>query len=359
MPATREYSLDFLKVFATLLIILHHYQQNFGGDYTTIQYFGGSFYFGYFVELFFLLSGYFTFHMIRSVDKGERFFPFLGKRLIRLLPLMALAAVADQLIRGVFLLITGETLSMVPSLWGMMISALGLQSWGVFANPGINNPAWYISVLLFCYILFYFLTWVSKRLSVNHIILYVAVIFMGVIGLVSGTDIPFLNIYMCRGYAAFFFGLCLAELLNWRDLAGKKIVMILSLIVIVVFINLFVFFPETVMDDIRFLLIFLVYPSLLLLFKAPFFTKLFSQKIWGICGKISFDVYIWHANILKFFVILSMSVSDAIFYSRTMMIVFVLTSVAVGILSYYLIERPIGRCLKNKLSAHNAADLSL
>ncbi len=60
MGNERKYSLDVLRIIATILIIFHHYGQ-VTGLYLEghINYWNGRFYFGYVVEFFFLLSGYF------------------------------------------------------------------------------------------------------------------------------------------------------------------------------------------------------------------------------------------------------------------------------------------------------------
>lgn len=67
---TREYSLDFLKVVATIIIVFHHYQQGFGVAFSKFNFAGGKFYFGYIVELFFVLSGYFTYKYIKKIAGG-------------------------------------------------------------------------------------------------------------------------------------------------------------------------------------------------------------------------------------------------------------------------------------------------
>ena len=55
----RNYALDALKVAATIIIIFHHYQQLTNSSFSAgINYYGGWFYFGMMVELFFLISGY-------------------------------------------------------------------------------------------------------------------------------------------------------------------------------------------------------------------------------------------------------------------------------------------------------------
>lgn len=353
MPATREYSLDFLKVFATLLIILHHYQHMFMGEYTFIQYFGGRFYFGYLVEMFFLLSGYFSCHMINEIINGSGYFSgFILKRGVRLLPLMAIAAVVDQLLQFVG---SGFDFSRL-SLWGTFISSLGLQSIGIFEDPGINGPMWYISVLLLCYVLFYFVTWLSKKLLVSRFWLYAIMIFIGVTGISSDADFPFLNSYTSRGYAAFFSGLCLGLLFEKAGDQKKTVWYFLAVCFLIFFVLCYFCAGEIVDEDIQFILLFMVYPAILLLFKSPAALKLFSHRIWGIMGKISFDVYVWHLNIIRVFLILAALMPTLPVYSRIGMLFFVLTCAVVGILSYYLIEKPISRCLKNKLLGNKPTD---
>lgn len=82
----RDYSLDFIKIVATVFIIFHHYQQVTGAWFENrINFNNGRFYFGYIVELFFILSGYFMYSYIRKIQQGRITFPeFYFKRLSRL-----------------------------------------------------------------------------------------------------------------------------------------------------------------------------------------------------------------------------------------------------------------------------------
>lgn len=53
MNKRRNAAIDFLRIGAATLIILHHYQQGIGITFKHISFFGGAFNFGYLVELFF------------------------------------------------------------------------------------------------------------------------------------------------------------------------------------------------------------------------------------------------------------------------------------------------------------------
>lgn len=54
------YGLDYAKIIAASLIVCHHYQQVFGCTFDGINFYGGKIVFGYFVELFFTISGFLT-----------------------------------------------------------------------------------------------------------------------------------------------------------------------------------------------------------------------------------------------------------------------------------------------------------
>ena len=60
----RSGGLDFIKVLATIGIFFHHYQQVFNVTFTNhINFFHGLIYWGYLVELFFIISGFVTFQL--------------------------------------------------------------------------------------------------------------------------------------------------------------------------------------------------------------------------------------------------------------------------------------------------------
>ena len=71
METKRKNGLDILRIIATVLIIFHHYQQAVG-DFqgSRISFYSGRFYFGYIVELFFVMSGFLAFHYAEKIQKA-------------------------------------------------------------------------------------------------------------------------------------------------------------------------------------------------------------------------------------------------------------------------------------------------
>ena len=152
----RIYALDLLKFVAAIIIIFYHYQGQHSITFPSFNFYGGAFSFGNLVELFFVISGYFMYSSAAKIPEREHFSSFMKKRCIRLLPVNALAAAAHC----VYMLLQYGGCS----VWGWMITSLGLFALGgEFSKYNINAPAWYISVLLICYVWFYVLTYCGKK----------------------------------------------------------------------------------------------------------------------------------------------------------------------------------------------------
>ena len=76
----RIYSLDVLKILGTVIVVFHHYQQYMEVKFPNgVNYFFGQFFFGYVVELFFLLSGFFAWHYVKKSRMAFLFDNFLEK----------------------------------------------------------------------------------------------------------------------------------------------------------------------------------------------------------------------------------------------------------------------------------------
>ena len=93
MTRRRDHSLDFLKITATLVIVLHHYERAFGTHFSALNFGNGSFYFGYMVELFFMISGFIAFSSIKKIQEGLSFDKYFSGKFMRLFPLAAISTI--------------------------------------------------------------------------------------------------------------------------------------------------------------------------------------------------------------------------------------------------------------------------
>lgn len=351
MTEERYYSLDFLKIIATIGIIFHHWQQVTGAYFENhINFCNGRFYWGYLVELFFVLSGFFCYRYIRKIREGMDFKAFILRRIKRLLPMVAITAIAYEInLYFYYSLYTqgveGSWFGVTITFWGTIIDMLGIQDGWVFSNPLVNNPTWYISVLILNYILFFLTVWIAGKKHIPVEYLFVLLIFLGCGIQTFGISLPFMNNDTARGYCAFFAGVMLSNVMNRYTLRPWTIV--IAMINVIVVPYLIVYRSSWISSGLSYTLCFIFYPSLIILFQTKPVKKLFSSRFWGTWGKISFDVFMWH-NLLYLTMYIAMKAFNfSIDFSKVSnMYLYAIFCEVFGVVSYYLIERPLDRHLK-------------
>ncbi|WP_315280855.1 acyltransferase [Fusobacterium hwasookii] len=348
MEKARNNSLDFLKIIATILIVFHHYQQALNVKFTQINFFGGKFYFGYLVELFFLISGFLMFNYIEKIKQGLNFESFFINRVKRFLPLVAIAAILYECLIYFYFRIFGEKfLEQGLNFFGTIISILGIQAGWSFENPMINNPTWYISVLILCYILFYISTKISILKKINCVYLYVILIFLGLSIQKNNTNLAFLNYYTARGYYSFFFGVLFSIYFNNYKI--RKFVKILSIFLVIFITYSIVAHYSIVEKNIKYTLTFIYYPALIIIFNIDIIKKIYSSKLITKLAETSFNVYVWHVGAILIFIIVNKGCNLNInFSSYKVMIVFTILLYIFGTISYYLIEKPLEKLILKK-----------
>lgn len=352
MGKARNYGLDFLKIVATILIVFHHYQQALNVEFTKINFFGGKFYFGYLVELFFLISGFLMFNYIERIKQGLDFKSFFINRVKRLLPLVAIAAILYECLIYFYFRIFGEKfLDQGLNFFGTVISILGIQAGWSFENPMINNPMWYISVLILCYILFYILTKVSILKKYDYTYFYIILIFLGLSIQKNNTNSAFLNYYTARGYYSFFFGVLFSIYFNNYKI--RKSVKILSILLVIFITYLILRHYSIIEKNINYTLTFIYYPALIIIFNINIMKKIYSSKLIIKIAEISFNVYVWHVGAILIFIIINRACNLNInFSSYKVMIIFTVLLYIFGTISHYLIEKPLEKLNLKKLNSN-------
>lgn len=225
MKESRKILPDILRVVLTACVLFHHYQQLTGTFfYRGINFYGGKFYFGYIVEVFFLMSGFFMVPYVAKIRDKMSFPAFFGKRLIRLLPSMIAATIFYDIALFFYVRLCNGTLRYPTDInvFGSIVTALGLGSWSITKDFEINPICWYVSVLLLCYILMYIFVFLSKITKIPAGIMLSIPMIAGVIitHVTEFSVIPFLSTRIARGYIHFFGGLLLGIIIT--GLFGKK-----------------------------------------------------------------------------------------------------------------------------------------
>lgn len=346
----RDFSLDFLKIIATVFIVFHHYQQVTEVTFESgINFYGGKFYFGYMVELFFLLSGLFMYPYINKIRKGELSFPqFYFIRLSRLFPLMALGAITYEVFLSVYQIIYQDSwFGITTTFWGTIIASLGIQDGWALSNPCVNNPTWYISVLMLCYVVFFLIVYLSKRMKIIPQYVFVFMIFLGMGIQTYGINLPFFNESSARGYYAFFFGLLLAEGLKDKRIANKGKI---SFLIIIVLTILIIYYPSFMSIGLNYVMTFIYYPVVIILCRTELVRKIIDREIFGKIAQISFDVFIWHNPFyILLYILIKVFDWNLNLNSYLTMIGYTIVCYVFGTFSYYCIELPLKNVIDKKM----------
>lgn len=343
----RSVILDILKIIATFIIVWHHYQQILELKFSKFNFFYGKFYFGWIVELFFVISGFLMYRYIEKIKKGLSFKEFYLKRVLRLIPLVGIVAIIYEITIYFYYKVFGVSfINQKLDFFGTFISIFGIQEGWVFVNPMINNPMWYISVLFLCYIIFYYITY--KHQNLNIIYAYIAMILIGV-GIRSyGIKLPFFNMQSARGYYAFFTGLLLSIYLNQYKV--RTYIKISCLILFFLISLLILKDSNIVKKDINYILTFIYYPCIIVIGNFDIFKNINKLKFLSIFAEISYDVYVWHASMILLTLIIVEKLKLPInLYTHKSMFIFSVILFIWGTFSFYFIEKPLKKLIDKNL----------
>lgn len=234
-----------------------------------------------------------------------------------------------------------------PALWGTVIDCLMIQcGWG-FVNPAVNNPTWYVSVLMLCYVLFYVLVSMTKKYKFDVIYLFIVMILLGVAINTYSLELPLLNADTSRGFYSFFWGLILRRFMPTiqKEIIHHKIISAFVGAVTLLIIPLLIHKEHVIVsNDINYLVTFIYYTVIICLFEMPQVKGIFKFTFLKTLSEISFNVYLWHISLLLvLYMVIEIFLKGQTWFlhSRTTMYLFTTGSFIWGSVSYYFIERPI------------------
>ena len=347
--------LDLLKVAATLCIVLHHYQQFTGAKWQGLNFWEDDhFYFGFLVELFFVISGIVSYADIEKIKSGKTLHSYWGKKFIRIMPPVALSVICYEALMIFYQLSTNTAFpDNEINLGRTLVAALGIQTW-VFPNSGKNNPIWFISSLLLCYLILYGLVKLSEKhkgWKTEHYC--IVMILIGCATVTNNFSLPLFNRYTGRSFYAFFFGILLWKAMNgWRSRARYLIsgCIFIGLTLVLIFLPDITKAGVAEWYGINLVLLYLYYPAMILFLDNPFLKRVLSGGGMTFIARISFGAFVWHQVIHTAFII-AMVVANRYYdlAAPVIVILILITDYIAGILSYCLIEKNVIKAVNKRL----------
>ena len=330
---------DIIKPVAATLIVFHHYQQVFKCVFPGINFYDGFFNFGYFVELFFMISGFLTLYTFKNYAGAAQLSGCFWKKLKRLLPVVTIACLFILVVKTVLYMDSPSDLSALWNIKAVTANFLLLFSgYPFFSMIGYNNPTWYIAILIQCYAVFYLLKYITNK----------AVIL-------NKFSLLYDNSF--RGFETFFIGVIICDISeNYKAIIqrvkiaqNKKFVSaFLSLVIIIALCSIF-FFPKYQ----RIALVFGIFPETIILSFLYRDVKI-NSKIRSVfkclCG-VSFEVYIWHYPLMATVQLIFKETGRSLDHTYLTLIVF---SIIVWIISFFIyrfLEQPINKLIRTKEKA--------
>lgn len=342
---TRLTNLDVIKAVAAVFIVFHHYQQIFDVRFSGINFFGGSFYWGRMVELFFVISG---FVMVTSDDPEDYHVvrSFL-KKCARIYPPVMLSVTVLLLLQGAHSLVYGDMMFAKTYSLGQIITSylLIFNGFGFHVGLGVNNPTWYLCVLLLCYVVYYTIKIVFRERNRWKIALYLLI--TGIAGfavcfpLMDMDQIPFMEWGNLRGYCCFFMGVLIAVFQN--ELRNKRFGAVAGAAAIVIWLTATV--SGIIGVDYWPTLVILLFGGMVML--ATSIKQIPYQAIQK-AGGVSYEVFLWHVPTFYAVQFVSEILEIEFRHSYCSMIIVTILVECVAVCIYTCFEIPITRYLKMK-----------
>lgn len=342
--------IDALKGISSIGIVIYHY-----GHFSQIgltdppfsEIFDYIYVYGYYlVDLFFIISG-FLFYKAFSLKIANceiDFKQFIMQRYIKLFPLFLVTTGVTAVGQWIILYHTGSTFMHGADLYSLLLNMIGLQYVGLDNGLSFNGPAWYISVLMLCYVAYFFIckyqcSW-AYTFTLFFLIMYKC-----------NLSVPMMTQHVFRGLLGFSMGrLCFYI---WLTVKGRYIRNISVTIMAFTFV-LWLLFKHKQIDILgdKFLYFLLVFwPSLFLFCIVSEITdKILSNKLFLWFGKISYSLFLWHFPIEVFFVIVNHFANYRIDFNKPeIWEIRLLLSITIAVVSFYFIEPALDKFVKKIL----------
>lgn len=321
-------------------------------------------YSSFFVDLFFVISGFVMVYAYREKIKGRKigFKDFIKKRVIRFYPLMVFALFCVLFLQLLHRRLTGvffvDELIADNSLLAFVMNLMCLQGTSLLGTS-FNAPSWYLSVVLVMYILFFVVTYVAGKYDMENPA-YAAMLLLGLVMAVKNCPYVFLN---CRGLIGFFSGCLLYEVCNCvnriKEKQKKNVIIGTAFFALLIICAIGIRYGHAVFAPSVLVVVvygMVIWPLLVFLVVCmPAFRWVLQQKLFLFLGKISFSMYLIHFPVMIVLQDVNIILNLGLNYeAKKVFILYVLLVLVISVCCYYLVERKMtnyfkGVCNEKKL----------
>lgn len=349
-------SLDGIRGIAAVMIAYFaHYNNSFGGERPLAWALNSGFIDSLhgegaqvWVELFFCLSGFVIYqaYFSRIADKEQPlpFKEYLYKRVARIFPLFWATTLVAWVLQWFNLFTKGENFLMGENdLHHLFISLFGLHNVsGVVTAPSFNSPAWFLSSVMVCYVIFYVLARVLKS---NFIYGCVGMVIFGTIVVHSYllADIPFIGLSMGRGYLSFFWGVLLSMFIKHHEGKSRRMPLVIGAVLVALWVWCFYFHSGLLGDFYTTATFYVCTGTIFIAVYSKVISRVLELKVFQILGAVSFSIYLWNFPTDMVFDIIQRYFECFDYASVSFWLLHLVISLVIPFASHYLLEPVLNR----------------
>lgn len=295
------------------------------------------------MELLFLVGGfqlYIAYHD-RIQDNAISFTEYFKKRFVRLYPPMILSVIVMSVGVIIFKRVTGAEWRGVFFLTkAFVMSLLGVQAWTSDIHV-LNGPLWYLSVYIFCIVIYYPLERISAKYKISIMTMFIPVVVALCHYFNPTVVFSLISNDMCRGLYGFFLGTAFAAAYRYFT---KKQLTVCGTIMIITGVILYILLVDQIMLDPNegaIIMSILVWgPLVTLLALYPKADDIVGFVPISFLGKTSIHLYCINFPFLLWMAVIPTLFGYTFLYdSFYIFVLFIVLQIGLSVLLYYIIDK--------------------
>lgn len=343
-------NIDFLRIFLIICIMVFHLLQKTHLGIYFPHASEQSLYGDKSVEMFFVLSGFF---LLYTFNEKISLFEFLKKKFIRFMPVIIFI--------GICYFVLSCCTNMDFYKYDIIFDFLFLNNIGITLSSSNILGSWFVSVIVFVSLFYFYLIKYFDRKYTNIIIAIISYLSLVLlVNLTNGTlgghikiYNNFLNSGLLRGLSFMGIGYIICCIYNYLKPTFKdyKLTVLKFLLYSICEIYLFIFlinnllFHKIAFSNKLILVFAFVVLFWLFLLNRGGLSSLCNSYLFSLLSKYTYSIFITHLFVYK---VLSYSLWESSINKYLIAFLTLFIAIFFGIITYYLVEKPFYKILKNK-----------